>query len=42
MPFAPEGGGDLGKPVMEPDMNTDAQATAAPEIDGKDLKDGEI
>jgi hypothetical protein len=42
MPFAPEGGGDLGKPVMEPDMNADAQATAAPEIGAKDLKDGEI
>ena len=41
MPFAPEGG-DLGKPVMEPDMNADAQATAAPEIGAKDLKDGEI
>ena len=42
MPFAPEGGGDLGQPVMEPDMEADAQATAAPEIGAKDLKDAEI
>ena len=41
MPFAPEGG-DLGQPVMEPDMEADAQATAAPEIGAKDLKDAEI
>ena len=41
MPFAPEGG-DLGAPVMEPDMEADAQATAAPEIGAKDLKDAEI
>ena len=42
MPFTPEGGGDLGQPVMEPDMEADAQATAAPEIGAKDLKDAEI
>ena len=42
MPFEPEGGGDLGQPVMEPDMEADAQATAAPEIGAKDLKDAEI
>ena len=41
MPFAPEGG-DLGQPVMEPDMEADAQATAAPEIGAKDLKSAEI
>ena len=41
MPFAPEGG-DLGQPIMEPDMEADAQATAAPEIGAKDLKDAEI
>ena len=41
MPVAPEGG-DLGQPVMEPDMEADAQATAAPEIGAKDLKDAEI
>ena len=41
MPFAPEGG-DLGQPVMEPDMEADAQATAAPEIGAKDLKNAEI
>jgi hypothetical protein len=41
MPFAPEGG-DLGQPVMEPDMEVDAKATAAPEIGAKDLKDAEI
>ena len=42
MPFEPEGGGDLGQPVMEPDMEADAQATAAPEIGAKDLKSAEI
>ena len=41
MPFTPEGG-DLGQPVMEPDMEVDAQATEAPEIGAKDLKDAEI
>jgi hypothetical protein len=41
MPFAPEGG-DLGQPVMEPDMEVDAKATEAPEIGAKDLKNGEI
>jgi len=41
MPFAPEGG-DLGKPVMEPDIESDTQATEAPEIGAKDLKNGEI
>ena len=38
----PEGGDDLGQPVMEPDMEADAQATAAPEIGAKDLKSAEI
>ena len=41
MPFAPEGD-DLGTPVMEPDMEADAQATVAPEIGTKDLSAGEI
>ena len=41
MPFAPEGG-DLGAPVMEPDMESDAEATVAPEIGTKDLSAGEI
>ena len=41
MPFAPEDG-DLGAPVMEPDMEADAEATAAPEIGAKDLKNAEI
>lgn len=41
MPFAPEGG-DLGAPVMEPDMESDAESTVAPEIGTKDLSAGEI
>ena len=41
MPFASEGG-DLGQPVMEPDIESDAQVTVAPEINSKDLKDSEI
>ena len=41
MPFAPEGG-DLGAPVMEPDMESDAESTVAPEIATKDLSAGEI
>ena len=42
----PEGGAspqmDLGQPVMEPDMESDAAVTAPPEIGIKDLKDAEI
>ena len=41
MPFAP-GGNDLGDPVMEPDMESDAASTESPEIDTKDINGGEI
>jgi hypothetical protein len=41
----PEGGApqmDLGQPMMEPDMESDAAVVAPPEIGAKDLKDAEI
>ena len=36
------GGEDLGQPIMEPDLESDASAVAPPEIGAKDLKSAEI
>ena len=39
---SPTGGEDLGQPIMEPDLESDASAVAPPEIGAKDLKSAEI
>jgi len=38
----PSSGEDLGQPIMEPDLESDADAAAPPEIGTKDLKSAEI
>ena len=42
MPLQDPESGDLGAPVMEPDIESDAESTVAPEIGTKDLSAGEI
>tara|TARA_B100001094_G_scaffold292753_1_gene312186 strand:+ start:11461 stop:13134 length:1674 start_codon:yes stop_codon:yes gene_type:complete len=41
MPLAPNGN-DLGDPIMEPDMESDAASAEPPEINTKDINSGEI